>query len=311
MNSKATRTAILVMAMTAIAASTPVTGYHNTPTAVVVAPTGLDENSLTTTDWTQSSGTGVSVIVCESNGPDDPRLPTDTGQNGNGGLCTTGRNVGTMATADVPDEQSEAASAGYTKVDVCSATTVNRAINAGFTPGGEAAGFTFDNADVNPACAGYEVPVSSLTGATTAEHGWTAEVGIFSCLIPVPGDASTALPNVINDYALYYDELYAWWSYDGSDNAGFHGHVSMFLSASRSVAGSSLSGSAVVTDVDLSALDFTTGTDDISDDSTVAGHSGGSALVTDNTTNNCGASPSEAPSGGPGPVMRLSEDLFA
>jgi hypothetical protein len=306
------------MAMTVVAASAPVSGYHNIPMQVPIpatATTTIDATTLTTTDWTQSSGTGVSVIVCESNGPDDSRLPTDTGQNGNGGLCTTGRNSATVVDNGVGDELpnslADAAAAGYTKIDACSATTVTRAYAPASYPGTVTVPFIVGNADATRACSFGEEAVTAVQGVTN-EHGWTAEVGIFSCLIPVPADISTAAPNVVNDYALVYSELYAWWSYDGVDDAGFHGHVSMFLSASRAATGASLSGSAEVTPIgDITAtVTFDVTDDDVSDNPATTGHDGGSALVAGNTTNNCGASPSEPPSGGPGPVMRLSNNLI-
>lgn len=156
----------------------PATAYHLSNTV--------------TDDWTIATG---GLIVCESDGPTDPRNPAPAAQGGSGGLCTTGENAVTVGAANVPTSAS--AAAGYVRIDA----------------------------------------VDGVSG-TTDRHAWSAEIGIYACDIPRARSAPTF---AVSNFALYYDRLYAWWSYDGAppyanagEEAGYHGHVSMFIDTAQS-----------------------------------------------------------------------------
>lgn len=66
---------------------------------------------------------------------------------------------------------------------------------------------------------GHAAPCGN--GGNTNTVGWDAHVGIYQCYVPAAE-------------ALYYNELYAWWSYQGNgapanSGPGFHGHVDIVI----------------------------------------------------------------------------------
>lgn len=174
-------------------------------------------------------------------------------------------------------------------------------------------------------------------GGRTDEHGWSAEVGAFSCFVPTNREP---LPLSTADFAVYYDRLYAWWSYDGDgwytdtgtpntgstldndgpthpntntdDHRGFHGHVAMFIQPTRSMTGHSTTGSAETAlqseykwGADWAASGFGAG---LLSDAPSLGLGGGGTYE-----NSCGASPACPPTdpavylGGPDPAHEMCD----
>jgi len=255
-----------------------------------------DATTLTAADWTTATPL---LTICESEygagtGPGgtaaDDRNANGVGNPGNGGLCTSGRNDATgEAVPAKPTATGSAAGAVWTRFDICSITTVQR--NAVLVAGQN----SYSAGPYSPAasCAGN--PGTGFSGNTNT-IGFTGRVGTYQCAV-----AATD--------ALYYDEYYAYMTYDGTpgytggDAAGtahggtlygglpsasgglstknvdaFHGHVTAFVDVSTSVGTPPVSGSAVTTNVpQLSgAPDF-------------------SAITISTTTSNCGGSPACAP----------------
>ena len=173
-------------ALTLLASLIPVTAYHIDGVA--------GAGGLTAADWV-SDTTGVTL--CESAGALDDRNDAPVDHFGVNGLCTTGQNDATGST------QAATPTAGtYVKLDVCDALT-------GLAPVGRGAG---------SACsAGKSLSLLSanpgVTSGRTDVHGFSATVGAFTCFVPTNMES---LPIANVDYALYYDELYADWSYTGS-----------------------------------------------------------------------------------------------
>lgn len=206
------------------------------------------------------AGAGTLFILCEREygdvgGPgatasddrnDDPALPE--GGPGFGGLCTTGRND---ASGEAPfpgtNNTTKPPLGTYTRLDACNAITSAR-----------------NNGTGGPYMAGG-LPCASVFTPTadTDDHQWFAVIGAYACTIPTTGNG------IDQNYALYYDENYAWVSYDGSppytagDPIGvahsgdgpnppgvlnnvdaFHGHVTMFIEAAGNQPGFSNTGSA-------------------------------------------------------------------
>jgi len=93
-----------------------------------------------------------------------------------------------------------------------------------------------------PPAPGLLVKVDALDPATgSTAIGFDAEVGGYFCFVP-PGQA------------LYYEALYAWWSYDPgtystpAEEDGFHGHAWMQIDAKSAAAIGAFTGTALVDD---------------------------------------------------------------
>lgn len=220
------RTLTIAALLMMMAALVPASAYHIDGNEVATA--AQSGAVMTSADW--EIGTG-GLILCESNGNFSSRnAGWDGGRHGVGGLCTTGENdaTGEHKPTGAP------AKGDYVELDTCDRTTLTR----------------------NSGAAGPYSPGTANDCGNTGNrdiHGFTAEIGVFSC-------------SVDEDQALYYDRLYAFWSYDGnprangaygaSDNAGdeenggsipltdvnnedaWHGHVGVFVNATAGATGS-------------------------------------------------------------------------
>jgi hypothetical protein len=227
----------------------------------------------------------------------DPTASASIPLPGIGGLCTTGRNELTGPATDIP-----AALPGvsdWTKLDVCdSAYVVPALANVVMTPrtvGGSCK--SGSSLSIPEVVTNVVAPGSSM--GTTTKHGYTATIGAFSCFIPT--DGALLAPYVRNDYALYYSERYAWWSYDGdgdystpAEEAAYHGHVSVFVDPTASKLGASLLGS-----VETSAMSGRP-TNTIEGFSTLGGLT---PLNPEDLDSGCGGSPAST-----GPVVRAPSD---
>ena len=248
----------------------PASGYHIQGN---YAPSA--SSPLTSGDWALDNSL---LIACESDGPNDPRNANAVNLTGIGGLCTTGRNsvTGQDPPAAMPGPDN------WTRLDICSATTIERGNDA------------FNGFQQND-CGGA---IGSLGRTDTI--GWTAEIGVYSCLVPTAGTVlDTALGALADrDYALYYDELYAWWSYDGEGTEpGYHGHVSAFPDPGErqyeptDPTNQVLRGSAEAKAMSMSDMAAILAA--VHDESTGYG----------DYPNNCGSSPSLTADGNQGPVI--------
>lgn len=202
---------IFAASLLMLASIAPVAAYHITAQPSQLAP-------YTSSDWVLDPA-ALLVIICESDGVNDPRNPNPAGGlHGTGGLCTSGRqdyyadglaNNVVLDGEELPptskaNKTSNAtASDDWTQLDVCHATLFAR----------------------------------TLVGCDIATIGFTAEIGAYSCFVRTSNaafPASLANPGLTpSDRSLYYREQYAWWSYDGNATAGevgpgFHGHVAVF-----------------------------------------------------------------------------------
>jgi hypothetical protein len=326
MNRTNTTLVVALASVGLLASLAPATAYHNRGVPTPIPPTASattdpTANTLTSADWTTAAGV---LILCESDGPapatpasagafgTDERNSSPAGQAGQGGLCTTGMNEVTADTVTDPEpaSESDATSDGYIALDVCSATLVNRyeAQNPGSYWPGSGTFYDYATSYGYTPCDGDEVGTGG-TGTIT-EHGWNAEIGIFSCFIPIAGSTGTTSSD---DYALYYDQLYAWWSYDGPNtvSGAWHGHASAFIDVSASAAGASATGSTIAKQIGTPTLTPTysaAGFSGYSDDATLFTGGDATAASPAPLTNNCGASPSSPPSGTAtyprGPVFR-------
>lgn len=228
-------------------------GYHIDG---AVAPGPPAPDALTSADWALGNG---NVLLCEGEGAADDRqgalLPAFPSPHaGVGGLCTTGRND---ATGEAKPTSAPPAGT-YTRLDLCDATTLGR--NGAAGP--HAAGGASCVAGTSLSATGPGLP------GRTDQHGFQAELGVFSCFVPTALPEGSLMPGFASlDYALYYDEAYAWWSHDGDgaytpgdapgaphsgDGAGglsdnedaWRGHASIFLDPALSAPGASAVGSA-------------------------------------------------------------------
>lgn len=240
------RTFVGLVAAAFLAAAMPSTAYHIDG----VTPGGAAPGTaLTAADWHVATcineptmvGTVFCLNLCElewgagsAGSAADDRLafPGDMGNNGEGGLCTTGRNdaTGLSETAPPPAPRTT-----WTKLEVCDETTVGRnGVDGPFLPGTAAA---------------------CVFPASTTNIGFTAEIGVYSCFVSAAK-------------ALVYDEWYASMNYDGDggytggDAPGFAhtgngvvdtilvdhyqawtGHVAVFVDAQDAAAASVTEGS--------------------------------------------------------------------
>lgn len=258
-------TATLLLAFSVLA---PVSGYH-----IMGNQDGSNAN-LSSGDWFLASSP---IIVCESDGPLDPRNANPTANAGQGGLCSTGQNMvtGVAMPSTIPSATS------VIRLDVCSATTKARSTTGVLPP---------------PA-----VRTCAASGGSTAQHGYTAELGAFSCFVPTDNDVSAT--GVRRDFALYYRELYAWWTWEWFDptsgGSGLYlpGHLSVFPDATVSKPLATTSGSVETAAVASSTplTDFSSGF--------------GTPLNPVDLSNNCDSSPACPPGVDPcssqyGPVIR-------
>ena len=273
---------LLVMA----AALAPASAYHIDYIDPLLMPAGGSQPG----DWT-TAGAGA-VTVCESNGPLDDRNSNPVPTQGVGGSCTTGRND---ASGTLAPTAATVGAAGWSRLDLCSVLTGARTITAGAVSGNCASGL----------------------GATN-QHFYTARVGAFQCEVPNQGGVVTdgplgSLPQTATaDFAFYYQELYAWWSYDGDSSyttadapgalhggdsdtsdvvdveSAWHGHVTTFIVQAQSTGGSTTGSTEVTAAAPGGALSDVNG----------AGVGG--------VSNNCGGSPSAGPGTPPmqGPAIR-------
>jgi len=284
-----TRNISIGIALLMMAAAIPAAGYH----IDFFDGSGASEPG----DWVVQN---PFLIICESNGVRDDRNYFVAEHAGVGGLCTTGRNdaTGTTEPGSTPDN------ATWTRLDTCSVPTLSREAQGGAT-----------HMIVDDVCWVNGTAVSGDTGFVS----WSAEIGVYECYVPNVGSAFDYGLGALatKDYALYYNELYAWWSYDGpgeytvndapgaDQNGGadqltsttnntdsYRGHVSMFIDATTAelpVSGGVpdanflISGSAVTTSFAESSPHMKKVLNP--------------ANLTDTglTANNCGASPSDAP----------------
>lgn len=284
----------MIVALAAMALVVPAGAYH------------IDGNEIAATGLTTADFDGVvagGAVVCESNGLWDNRN-TQNPRSGTNGLCTSGQNdaSGAVEPAGMPG----VGAGEWVRMDICTATTMERML--------EAPGSGRDPA-VDPDPYGLAMNDCTTGGGNTNDHAWTAEIGIFSCDIPRAGQIGGN-----TDFALYYRDLYGWWSFDvglgfppyAVDDASgdwhnegiaanirnnpdaYRGHVTAFLQAADSFGfgtpgGVDQQGSAEVTSgVNIGGLFLS--------DVPVAGN--------DFISNNCGGSPSNPPFGLPGPVVR-------
>lgn len=246
-----------------VAALMPATAYHidgyveavpNTPGAYVPEPAA---------DWVTTLGL---VTICESMGPLDDRN-AGVPHAGVGGLCAAGRSdaTGTPAPAAAPNI------GDWTQLDVCDAATATRP-QVGITA---AAGACSSGTSGSLLTAVQAALGASGTAGRTNAHGFTGRVGVFTCFVATDTEL---LPVVDADQALFYEELYAWWSYTAGDGyytpaeaagafhytaedgipdnvpaglvpagfdseAAFHGHATVFVLPDRSEPGASVVGS--------------------------------------------------------------------
>jgi len=258
--------------------ATPAAGYHIAagPTTVTVTPPGTP-NTIAQLSAGDFVAANPLLVLCESNGPTDPINPSGVpqlngvvdvnGQPGIGGLCYSGRNgvTGTAAPA-LP-----VAVGTWTKLDVCTATTAQRA--------------------------------SSACGSSG--WGYVAQLGVYQCFVPtapaplppvdptVDATLTTArsilFAHASVDWAFYYDENYASLTWAAPVTGG-NGHVAVFPDVSSSdplalgLSAAAASGSPLVGSVQTSAYTIPAGLS-ISD---TAG--------ADGFNNACGGSPACPPS---------------
>ena len=210
-----TRTTILagLAAILVVASVLPATAYHidgRWNAAGTAAGSGL-----TDADWAINTG---GVTACESAGAMDDRNPQGDHRWGINGLCTTGQNDATGSTAAVaPAVVTAPAAAGtYVKLDICDAitadSTAGAARNVGQGP------YAFGGGACAAAATGSRSLLSLNTPGRTDAHGFTGRVGAFTCFVPTHLEP---VPIATVDYALYYDALYAWWSYNGNPTPTF------------------------------------------------------------------------------------------
>ena len=266
------------------AALAPASAYHIDYIDPLLMPAGGTQPG----DWTTVGG-GL-VTTCESNGALDDRNGRPVPTQGIGGSCTTGRND---ASGTLAPTAATVGAAGWSRLDLCSVLTGARTVTGGVVTGNCASGL----------------------GATN-QHFFNARVGAFECEVPTQGGVVTdgpvgSLPQTATlDFALYYEEEYAWWSYEdfapyttadapggahgGTNQAttnvesAFHGHVLTYVDMARSSVAASVTGSTEVTAVGGPP----TGLSDLP-----GGGAGG-------VSNHCGGSPSAGPGGIQGPVVR-------
>jgi len=100
----------------------------------------------------------------------------------------------------------------------------------------------FFNSSMPPPASGVLVKLDALDPATgSTDIGFDAEVGGYSCFV-APGQA------------LYYEHLYAWWSFDPGPSAtpaqqdGFHGHAAMWIDFTSAALAGAVKGTALVDD---------------------------------------------------------------
>jgi len=251
----------------------PASGYHIQGNSV--DPSGATPLGLTSGDWVID---GSQLIVCESDGESDPRNPAPAGHHGTNGLCTTGRNkvTGEDPPWIMPDR------GDWTRLDICNATTWERENDA-------------SNGYQQNDCGG-----SSGSAGRTDTIAWVAEVGAYSCFVPTTGTLLDAVLGTLSDrdYALYYEELYAWWSYDlDGTEPGYHGHVGAFPDVTEHEFDPD-DPTALVLRGSAEAHNMTT-----FEMATVLAAANDASSTAGDFPNNCDSSPSLTADGNQGPVM--------
>lgn len=265
----------VVLLGAALASSYAGVAYHIQGNA---APGGV----FTSGDWAEWVVPGGPVMLCESDGLLDVRNPKPSALPGTGGLCTTGS--GPPTGVEAPKTSAEAAGVPdrWVRLDVCDALSLSRPwLDGGRWP-----------CDTGLSESG-DAPGNPLDAGRTDVHAFQVEIGVFGCYVPV-GGIPPPPEEAANNFVLYYRELYAWWSYDGDepdDDPAFHGHVFVAPDLAESLPGASVRGS-IETRIEDPPLGLT--------DEPEPGA----------PSNNCGLSPSNPPSGMPGPVVRAQASNF-
>lgn len=254
------RMELVIGALIVLAGFPTVSGYHIDGSAAGTCANGAVSLAATTSDWCIG---GAGLIVCETEGSSDDRNTNAASLPGTGGLCTTGRNDATGNGTAVRKPGNNPTT--VTRIDVCQLTIGQR--------GGPEGGCNLIGGLADP-CDRAETAANSFAdrpGDCTDGVQFTLEVGAFGCTIPTQSsrytDGAGGQQQHEQDYAGYYDEGYAWWSYDGdgsytagdaagvamtgdgnlqdndpepttpgqgSDNVdGFHGHAAVFISTSN------------------------------------------------------------------------------
>jgi hypothetical protein len=152
-----------------------------------------------------------------------------------------------------------------------------------------------------------EVCPGGVCAGTTDQHGYSVTLGPFSCFVPTDNLPLTG-PFVFNDYAVFYSERYAWWTYDGDgsyanafEESHYHGHLSVFVDMTTSDVGASQLGSVEATATsapDRSVL--------FSDEFTPWG--GFTPAIREDLDNDCGGSPAGSATVTGGPIVRRPSD---
>ena len=151
-------TACLLLALAAIG---PAAAYHTKNFNTAALPGTYPG------DWALDQ---PGINICETNGPTDVRNTDNQGPHGGiGGLCTTGRSEATHepAISLVP------ASTDWTRLDVCDADTAARGGVPGTAVSLCAAALT-----------GSLSPSTLGSPGSDGQHGYTFQMGAFSCFIP-------------------------------------------------------------------------------------------------------------------------------
>jgi len=138
---------------------------------------------------------------------DQDPMGAPLGRPGFSQLCLTGRNDAT----GTPKPAAMLGKGVITRLDACSLRTSER--NLPFAPA-EPPG----PLPIGPAPYPVKAPWAGLgpygAGALCPTHrgtiAWQATLGVFTCTIPVVAPVNIG---VVADYGLYYEELYAWWSW--------------------------------------------------------------------------------------------------